>query len=81
MLQDNSEQIYDVKGFFEKALEDGSSDETFLNGSSRVFMTTQSDTNYQRVIGAGAITSCFTYELRAIIEALDLFETPYSRTR
>ncbi|GFW78586.1 hypothetical protein TNCV_2243861 [Trichonephila clavipes] len=38
-------------------------------------MATTSDTNYKRVIGAGAIASCFTYKLRAIIESLDLYET------
>ncbi|GFX29580.1 ribonuclease H [Trichonephila clavipes] len=57
------------------AYTDGSSDETFLNGDSGVFMTTPSDANYQRVIGAGAIASCFTCEIQAIIEVLDLYET------
>ncbi|GFX29416.1 RNase H domain-containing protein [Trichonephila clavipes] len=52
----------------------GSSDETFLNGGSVVFMTIPNEANYQRVIGAGAITSCFPCELRAIIEALDLYD-------
>ncbi|GFU86809.1 hypothetical protein TNCV_1342541 [Trichonephila clavipes] len=33
----------------------GSSDETFLKGGSGVFMTTPSDANYQRVVGAGYI--------------------------
>ncbi|GFW75677.1 hypothetical protein TNCV_4428601 [Trichonephila clavipes] len=33
-----------------------------------VFMTTPSDANYQRVIRAGVIASCFTCELRAIID-------------
>ncbi|GFX94066.1 hypothetical protein TNCV_3414281 [Trichonephila clavipes] len=52
----------------------GSSDEMFLNGGSELFMITPSDANYQRVIGAGAIASCLTCELRPIIEALDLYE-------
>ncbi|GFV11182.1 ribonuclease H [Trichonephila clavipes] len=56
------------------AYTDGSSDETFLNGGSGVFMTTPSDANYQRIIGAGAIAFCFTCE-REIIEALNLYET------
>ncbi|GFY06913.1 transposable element Tcb2 transposase [Trichonephila clavipes] len=55
------------------AYTDDSSDETFLNGGLGVFMTTPSDTNYQRVVGAGVLSSCFTCELRAIIEALDLY--------
>ncbi|GFV87095.1 uncharacterized protein TNCV_5113131 [Trichonephila clavipes] len=54
---------------------DNSSDETFLNGNSGVFMTTPSDENYQRVFSAGSIATCFTYELRAMIEALDQYET------
>ncbi|GFW97879.1 hypothetical protein TNCV_1426421 [Trichonephila clavipes] len=54
---------------------DGSSIETFSNGASGVFMTTPSDGTYQQVFGAGAIASCFTCEPRAIIEALDLYET------
>ncbi|GFX54110.1 transposable element Tcb1 transposase [Trichonephila clavipes] len=52
---------------------DGSSDETFLNRGSGVFMTTASNESYQRVIGV--IASCFTCELPAIIEALNLYET------
>ncbi|GFT32266.1 hypothetical protein TNCV_1035271 [Trichonephila clavipes] len=55
---------------------DGSSDVTFLNRDSGVFMTTPTEAN---VIGEGAISSCFTYELRTITEALDVYETPYSR--
>ncbi|GFW74639.1 hypothetical protein TNCV_962141 [Trichonephila clavipes] len=39
------------------AYTNGSSDETFLNGGSGVFMTTPSDAHYQRVVGAGAIAS------------------------
>ncbi|GFW77812.1 hypothetical protein TNCV_3403881 [Trichonephila clavipes] len=50
---------------------DGSSDETFSNGGSGVFMTTPSDATYRRVISAGITASCFTYELQVIIEALE----------
>ncbi|GFS83747.1 hypothetical protein TNCV_610831 [Trichonephila clavipes] len=57
------------KNDFVFAYTDVSSDETFSNGGSRVFMTTPSDATYQRVIGA---TSC---ELQAISEVLDLYET------
>ncbi|GFW33058.1 hypothetical protein TNCV_2109881 [Trichonephila clavipes] len=53
----------------------GFSDEIFLNGGLEVFITTPSDATNQRVIGAGAIASCYTYELLTIIEALDLYET------
>ncbi|GFX20312.1 hypothetical protein TNCV_3486701 [Trichonephila clavipes] len=42
------------------AYTDGSSDKTFLNGGSGVFMTTPNDAHYQRVIGAGVIASYFT---------------------
>ncbi|GFU58506.1 uncharacterized protein TNCV_697651 [Trichonephila clavipes] len=37
----------------------GSSDETFLNGGSGVFMTTPSDSNYQREIGAGELDKVY----------------------
>ncbi|GFU49800.1 hypothetical protein TNCV_2930671 [Trichonephila clavipes] len=57
-----------------------SSNETFSNEGFKVFMTTPSDATYQQVIGTGDIASCFTCELQVIIEALDLCETPYSRT-
>ncbi|GFU94955.1 RNase H domain-containing protein [Trichonephila clavipes] len=39
------------------------------------FMSTASDAHYQRVVGSGAITSCFTCELLVIIEAFDLYDT------
>ncbi|GFX18991.1 RNase H domain-containing protein [Trichonephila clavipes] len=41
----------------------------------RLFITIPTDVTYQRIIDAGAISFCFTCELRAIIEALDLYET------
>ncbi|GFX53241.1 ribonuclease H [Trichonephila clavipes] len=37
-------------------------------------MTTLSDANYQRIIGAGAIAFCSTCDHWRIIEALDLYE-------
>ncbi|GFV51975.1 hypothetical protein TNCV_1323281 [Trichonephila clavipes] len=65
---DKAHQTVSVSGY-------GFSNETFLNGDSGVFMITPSDANYQHVVGAGAIASCLTCELRTIIEAVDLFET------
>ncbi|GFX66311.1 hypothetical protein TNCV_342851 [Trichonephila clavipes] len=58
-----------------KVANDGSSDETFSKGGSGVFMTTSSDSTYQRGTDAGVITSCFTCELWAIFETLDLYGT------
>ncbi|GFX59819.1 hypothetical protein TNCV_1778581 [Trichonephila clavipes] len=59
------------KNDFEFVFTDSSYDEAFSNGGLGVFLTTSSGTVYQRVIGAVAIASCFTCELRAIIEVLD----------
>ncbi|GFT31430.1 hypothetical protein TNCV_608511 [Trichonephila clavipes] len=38
-------------------------------------MTTPSDAHSEQVIDAGVIASCFSCELRAIIETLDLYGT------
>ncbi|GFW40378.1 hypothetical protein TNCV_1019361 [Trichonephila clavipes] len=53
-----------LRGTKNKKGQDGSSDETLLNGGSGIFMSTPYDATYQRVLGTGDIASCFTCELR-----------------
>ena len=52
----------------------GSSDKTITKGGTDVFLTTPDNTPHQGKFGVGNIASNFTYSLRAILEALNMYK-------
>ena len=61
---------------------DNSSDKTIINGGSGVFLTTVNGTTHQCMNGGGNKASNFTYELQAIVQALDIAKSsPPLRSR